>query len=379
MLLAILLIADLLLITCFAFIPYVTRRTELFGVTLPAEHSRDPELMRLRASYRNQMLVAGALLVALSVWLGLAYPLDDTTPSFVYLAAVCVYLLLSFALYLPKHYVMKHIKAQRGWDLVPTDKTEVVLADTTPPARDVVSPVWLLLFPLIILLTLGAVWFVWPQVPDVVPIHFNLEGVADGFASKGPVPVLLSIGAQVFMAALYVFIYVLIRRTKRQIDASNPRTSRLQDVRFRRLLSGFLIGMGALLELMFGALLLMSLLGVQQMWLILGPSLALLVLVFVFLAVFMFRVGQGGSRLRDEPTEAAPPSTTKVNVDDDRYWKLGQFYFNPADPALFVEKRFGIGYTCNFGRPAAWVLIGACIVLIVAVLVAAFLLVPPGQ
>ncbi|MDR2673130.1 MAG: hypothetical protein LBC35_07645 [Coriobacteriales bacterium] len=63
MLLAMLLTIDLLLILCFAFVPYYTRRTELFGVSLPAEHSRDAQLMRLRASYRNQLLIGGALLL----------------------------------------------------------------------------------------------------------------------------------------------------------------------------------------------------------------------------------------------------------------------------------------------------------------------------
>jgi uncharacterized membrane protein len=369
MLLAIMLITDLLLVVCFAFIPYVTRRTELFGVTLPAAHSRDPLLMRLRASYRNQLLVAGALLVALSVWLGLAYPADADAPLFIWVAAIFIYLLLSFALYLPKHFAMKRVKAERGWDSVPADKTGVVLADTASPARDVVSPAWLLLFPLIILLTLGAVWLVWPQVPAVVPIHFNLEGVADGFADKGVAAWLPIVVIQAFMAVLFVFVYLVVRMTKRQIDAANPRISRLQDVRFRRLISGYLIGLGVASEVMIGVTLVMSLLAVEQMWLVLGLSLGLLALVFIFLAVIMFRVGQGGSRLRDEPTSDAASPTVNVNVDDDRYWKLGQFYFNPADPALFVEKRFGIGYTCNFSRPAAWILIGAFVALIVAAFV----------
>jgi Family of unknown function (DUF5808) len=39
----------------------------------------------------------------------------------------------------------------------------------------------------------------------------------------------------------------------------------------------------------------------------------------------------------------------------DRCWKAGIFYVNPADPALFVEKRHGIGYTLNFGNPWSWV------------------------
>ena len=42
----------------------------------------------------------------------------------------------------------------------------------------------------------------------------------------------------------------------------------------------------------------------------------------------------------------------------DQCWKLGMFYFNPADSAIFVEKRFGIGYTINFGNNAAWLSLG---------------------
>ena len=41
----------------------------------------------------------------------------------------------------------------------------------------------------------------------------------------------------------------------------------------------------------------------------------------------------------------------------DACWKLGLFYYNPEDAALFVEKRIGFGYTINFARPAAWVML----------------------
>src|SRR6201987_6566316 len=41
----------------------------------------------------------------------------------------------------------------------------------------------------------------------------------------------------------------------------------------------------------------------------------------------------------------------------DRCWKAGIFYVNRADPALFVEKRVGIGYTLNFGNPWSWVVL----------------------
>jgi uncharacterized membrane protein len=47
-------------------------------------------------------------------------------------------------------------------------------------------------------------------------------------------------------------------------------------------------------------------------------------------------------------------------------WKAGVFYFNREDPALFVPKRFGIGYTINFANRWAWLVIGVLVVLIAA-------------
>jgi uncharacterized membrane protein len=41
----------------------------------------------------------------------------------------------------------------------------------------------------------------------------------------------------------------------------------------------------------------------------------------------------------------------------DKYWKLGVFYFNRDDPAVVIEKRFGLGYTLNFARPITWIII----------------------
>jgi len=45
--------------------------------------------------------------------------------------------------------------------------------------------------------------------------------------------------------------------------------------------------------------------------------------------------------------------TNAVFRDDDRYWSAGVFYTNPDDPALFVPKCYGLGWTLNFGHPRA--------------------------
>lgn len=47
----------------------------------------------------------------------------------------------------------------------------------------------------------------------------------------------------------------------------------------------------------------------------------------------------------------------------------GIFYSNPDDPALFVPKRYGIGYTLNFGNPWSWVVLALIFAFVVAPLI----------
>jgi uncharacterized membrane protein len=66
--------------------------------------------------------------------------------------------------------------------------------------------------------------------------------------------------------------------------------------------------------------------------------------------------------------------TDAVFRDDDRYWYGGFFYNNPDDPAIFVPKRFGLGWTLNFGHPRSklvliGLLVGMLVLLILPILI----------
>ena len=54
-------------------------------------------------------------------------------------------------------------------------------------------------------------------------------------------------------------------------------------------------------------------------------------------------------------TSAGTPAdhglTGGILRDDDRYWYGGFFYNNPDDPAVFVPRRYGLGWTVNLGHP----------------------------
>jgi len=70
--------------------------------------------------------------------------------------------------------------------------------------------------------------------------------------------------------------------------------------------------------------------------------------MLLFGVVFwMFRVGQGGQRA----VPATARQNTRRDATPDDAWKIGGlFYYNPSDPAVWVEKRVGLGYTLNIGN-----------------------------
>ena len=91
-----------------------------------------------------------------------------------------------------------------------------------------------------------------------------------------------------------------------------------------------------------------SLPAAPSVWIIVGPVLLLGVLAVL---VSVFARGQ-------EP----PP---------EQGWN-GIFYSNPSDSALFVPKRFGVGYTLNFGNPWSWVVLALILVMVALPMVLAF-------
>ena len=57
------------------------------------------------------------------------------------------------------------------------------------------------------------------------------------------------------------------------------------------------------------------------------------------------------------------PSGPTGDRTSDACWKWGLIYFNPADPSILIEKRFGIGYAINLGNRWAWVVLALLLAL----------------
>lgn len=96
-------------------------------------------------------------------------------------------------------------------------------------------------------------------------------------------------------------------------------------------------------------------------------------IVFVFLFGNLIRIvkgyGQGGALM--ERGTAETPLTN--GLADNARWVWGLFYVDRDDPSIMVEKRFGIGYTLNYGNRTAILILVTFLVLSLSL--AAFVLI----
>ncbi len=346
----------------FLLYPLIVRKGLLFGVYVGESACESDAARRITRSWYCWM----ALAIALSLVLGFA-GLAALPPPAAALAPVLFQLVAFVALYLQAYH--------RARALAP-DRTPPAAAPLTiVPAPGTVLPKAALLFGICLgLWVIAYAWLHYPGLPDRVPTHFGPSGRPDAWKPKSPGSVMLLPLMTLIMGVGMSGFAWLTARAKRAIRLRDQGASLEAQVRFRAAMTNFLAGISML------ATILLALMAVASIQVGLGrrpglPSgvtaLAILLLVYVLGGVgyLAYRYGQGGARMERARTDT--PLTD--GLADNRKWILGMFYVDPEDPSILVERRFGFGYTINFGNWKAILLLAVFVGVIVGICGAALL------
>jgi uncharacterized membrane protein len=354
--------------------PYVVRRGLLFGVYVGEERWGGDEARAITRQWINGMLAgmgAGVLLALLTVSLGLG-----PEPAGL-LVSVLVLVLTSYGVYL-RAYFRARTLAVTG---VPASAAALVVDRPSSLAVPLAS--------LALAGSAGAIavayaWAHYGRLPDVVPTHFGPSGRPDAWSPRSFWSVMLLPIVSLLMPLALGVMACLTARAKRAIRRADGGVSFEAQTTFRRYTATFLSGIVVLISLMLTGMSIFSVrtaAGLAQG--IPGWMMAFVILTVVYAVggglYLAVRLGQGGSRL--ERQAAGAPLTN--GVADNRVWYLGGFYVNRDDPSIFVEKRFGIGYTINFGNPKAVALFVAFLLIVLTIVVSGLLTpqthTPPGR
>ncbi len=330
------------------FIPYWTRKTESFGVSIPEAVYNQPKLKQLRRQYAWCMCIISAVIFAVFLMASANAAGQADRISQLFASLIIAYIIVNFLIYLFFHLKMKKIKKQADWTEM---KKQMVMIDTEFRNKKLIySNAWFIV-PFII--AIGNMLFLlnnYEQMPQKIPMQYNFSGEVTNYAEKSLRTVLIFPILQIYLTLLFLFVNTIIAKAKQQISAENPERSIKQNIIFRRRWSAFTIFSGTAVVSIF------SFAGLSMVYPI-NPTLLTTVPFVVAIGILIGSIvlslltGQGGSRLK----LSSGKNGEMINRDDDRYWKLGQFYFNKQDPAIFIEKRFGIGWTNNWAHPLSWV------------------------
>lgn len=338
----------LLVVLAIAFTPYFIRKNICFGISVPESEYYNPQLKTLRRNYCIDCLLVG---LALGIGSSVCYIwISAENTMWIQIGGLFLYFIISILIYFFMRSKIKAIKQDSDWEI----ETKSV-AEISEKSDKTIRTAWYLLYLFVIVITVIASVLKYPSLPEQIPMHYNIAGEVDRYAIKSIGTIVIMPVMQLLIGLLFVGINLAIGTSKRQRDFK-------RNSAFRGVMSITLFAIGFMVTLLFTCIQLSMLTILNEKLMIFLP-IAFLVATFIICIYLAVKVGQGGSRLKTTDDALAN------KVDDDRYWIGGFLYCNKNDSSLFVEKRFGMGYTLNFGNPKSLIAIGVLVILIIALMV----------
>jgi hypothetical protein len=331
--------ANVLAAAALTWTPVWVRPETYFGVRVSPEYRGSPQARRTRRSFRFKIWLATAFAVALSI--------VASAKGLPWLSPIGFLIQLASAI----------VAFRDGWRetephglQAPSGRTAHLFA---PPPRvpggavAVVTPFMVLAAVSLYLLSN------WQAIPLRFPVHWDLQGHANGWSNRSFLgvfgPLLIAVVILIFMSGV---ITVQVHAARRA-----PAGSALER-RNRAMLIIPVIVMW-IIAIMFSLAALTPLILRNGQFPVPAFVLILVPIAVVIAGIWLAaRASAGAGELPDDHTP-------------NECWKWGQFYYNPEDSSILVERRFGLGYTFNFARWQSWLMLGGILALPVAIILLA--------
>ncbi|AOY75964.1 DUF1648 domain-containing protein [Clostridium formicaceticum] len=344
------------------FMPNYSKNTLVFGVNIPEEVAKDEKVIRLKQEYRIIHSVSFAISKLVIIYFAFKYESTRLLNM-----GILIFILLFSVNYIYIHLKTKKLKEKEGWLM---KKKQVVMVSTSRnKTQKLLSMKWYLIPVFIFAFTWIFTMIMYPQLPNEIPSKLNFNGDIVKYSSKSFLSVFGMPLTQLGMLVMFYYLSKAIGRSKITINPSKPKTSEQQNIVSNKRWIGFMIFTSTIINIHFSYLQLTLL----QIIKVTSVTYYLMNILVVFaplaaLVIIAVTTGQSGSKISVNLEEEV--NEKLIYRDDDKYWLLGSLYYNPQDPSLWIEKRYGIGWTINIGNPIGKLLGGATIVLLVIAVIA---------
>jgi uncharacterized membrane protein len=342
----------------FMLTPRLTRKSYLFGVKIPAEEANCTQAGHIRKRYMVACLSGGTALLIACVLQFIFRP-NMTLAAAIYLPLFII--TLYFAAFITGWKRAVRLKEDRGWAVSNTLFAEI-RSDAARGSLSSLPYIWYVLGCIIVVAAIAVSIMQYPFAPDLVPVNFNLNMEPDRWAEKTWWVILQMPLINLGFLILMFFIAIGIIKVRLQIDPDNPQVSFAQHRVYRRRMGHALGFLAFVINIVLALAGIMMIFPEAALWASGGGIFFWLIVLLSILAIavviaVVIKTGQGGCKVKVEiesnNTNADAPVLSESKMPgrgDDKYWKLGMFYYNPEDPGLLVEDRFGSNLGFNYAR-----------------------------
>lgn len=336
-------IPDILLLNFFAlYFPKFTREGIFFGVRIPYGFKELKEFKELEREYKRNyaisMLIPTIALILIFFFAGMN----------AIIKSVLLYTyLIPAAMFLNYYKIYKKvlsIKKKSNWF---EGKTQVVTVSLKrrEDIKNYPSKLWFVIPAILIVFNIVITILRFPYLPDKLPLHYDINGQVNRWGDKSFSHFIAIFLVQVGLFALLYLIYRLILKGKLSISPINPEKSQETNELIKIISAKHIIILAIVQQFIF-VLTNLNMLLILNLNLMTSLIVALTLLTFLVIVLFAIKI----YNLIKHPLKNNLDDEI-IERDDDEFWKMGLFYYNPDDPSLFVEKRIGIGWDFNYAHP----------------------------
>ena len=337
-------------------LPNLSRRGLMLGVSIPEDHQDDPEFKREIVSYRKMVILLGLLFAVILFGVVYLFPKRFSLHT---IALIVLILLLYYPLY---HYHNRLRNLKESKKIVDEVKTVTVDINLSKNKLSMASAgLYLYTIPFI-MIVLGIAYNVieYENYPDLIPMHYDSRGIADGFSTKSVFNVAMPMLFIIFMILTMFVANIGILMGKQKLDSEHPEDSLRRFLKSRRIWTYYFVGISVILIITLGyPMIYMARFNITEAGYFLPFTLIVSLFIIIVTLIISFKVGTVGERL------VSSKSRRPVSEESDEYWKVGGLiYYNPNDPAVFVAKRIGIGYSINLATMAGKLIIFSILLMV---------------
>lgn len=346
----------LLLYLMIFFTQSLSGKRQFYGISLNSDYFNKKEFKDLDKKFK--ILITVGFLIFTILELICIYVFNAYEVAFIIpILGFCIY---EFFVYIYIHNKVKFLKQNLSSEIKDLDlkKTRVILDTDFINEKNRIIKRYSIYYlgPYIITLLVSIyVATQYNSMPDIIPTHWGPSGVADAYSNKSVFTVFSTVVMSIGVGVIIYISSVQSLKSRAKLSTENiPESKNTHLYYLNKFAITFLVlNLGC--QVLFITILIATVNASNINTYIMWPTTIAII----------------GSAIYQIYLYYKSPSKSKTSVysvdDDDNNWIFGTFYNNPNDPSLFVQKRFGVGWTINIGSTKGKILFIAPFLLIILV------------